>query len=260
MGAWGHRSFENDGALDWLADLQVQGVRLIRRTLAGVARAKAKGWIDVDDAQAAIAAAEVIAAARGRPARGCPAEVTEWIASRRGALGPSYSPLARRAVEQVRDRSELQELWEGSSRGWRRAIANLLERLVAKPRTRKVPDRKQSATPRAKEKRALCQRVSSPDGSLRAVAVSDGAAQSTLWIESRDVSCPPVRHTLSISLPFDQLGIRWMSRFRLAITVPGPVSASDVERALEVDGRKIRIDFKSRSVRSSMRAGRTRGR
>jgi hypothetical protein len=47
MGAWGHNSFENDFALDWLADLEDSGASLLAMGLAmmmsvGARRTKVK--------------------------------------------------------------------------------------------------------------------------------------------------------------------------------------------------------------------------
>lgn len=65
MGAWGHGSFQNDCALDWLAELEAGGIEAIREAL----QPSAHEYIEVDDASNAIAAAvEIVAAARGHGA------------------------------------------------------------------------------------------------------------------------------------------------------------------------------------------------
>lgn len=56
MGAWGPRSFGNDCAHDWLAELD--GIRSLRAPLARVIKRTTTACIAVDDASAVIAAAE----------------------------------------------------------------------------------------------------------------------------------------------------------------------------------------------------------
>ena len=62
MGAWGHGSFENDTALDWLADFEGEGADTVLVAIADIANADAEEDIDVDRACVALAATEIIAA------------------------------------------------------------------------------------------------------------------------------------------------------------------------------------------------------
>lgn len=128
MGTWGARAFENDDALDWVWELEESRddsvVRGALRAVGGVAD------IEAPEAACGLAAAEVVAAAAGAPAGWLPEPVTAWVA----AHGPAVAPLrddARRTVERVAERSELQELWAGAGDPeWDRAIADLLGRLA----------------------------------------------------------------------------------------------------------------------------------
>ena len=61
---------------------------------------------------AALAAAEVIAALRGRPAPRLPDELVEWLARVSGDPGEELTTNARNAVDAIRRSSELRELWE----------------------------------------------------------------------------------------------------------------------------------------------------
>jgi hypothetical protein len=62
MGAWGDGIFDNDGAADWAAlfdDTEVADrLGLITRTLG---RGTASGYLDIDDGEAVLAAAAVVA-------------------------------------------------------------------------------------------------------------------------------------------------------------------------------------------------------
>jgi|SRR6185503_18195521 len=133
MGTWGHRSFENDGALDWVAELEVDGVDAIRDALTAITDSGGGEYIDVDDACFAVAAAEVVAAARGHGPEGLPDEIVDWLDDSASSVTVPDAVLARKAVARVRENSELQELWgeNGSENDWDREMASLLARLAA---------------------------------------------------------------------------------------------------------------------------------
>src|SRR5512141_2070910 len=111
MGAWGHRTFENDSALDWLGDLKDGEPGLVKETLARVANAEAEDYLDVDDCCAALAAAELVAAALGHGDERLTQEARDWLRAHRDQVSALGTRLARRAVERVHDSSELRELW-----------------------------------------------------------------------------------------------------------------------------------------------------
>src|SRR5688500_2002913 len=102
MGAWGHGSFENDGAADWVYELEKSGdLSVVIAALEGLAEAAADEYVDVDVCQAAVAAAEVVAALTGESASGLPEEVAGWVEARREgglAVGPEVVALAVRAL------------------------------------------------------------------------------------------------------------------------------------------------------------------
>ena len=62
MGAWGHGSFSNDAALDWLAELRGGDPDLFGEALDRIVAAEDDVYLDVDDCSAALAAAEIVAA------------------------------------------------------------------------------------------------------------------------------------------------------------------------------------------------------
>lgn len=131
MGAWGPGSFENDAALDWFDDLEDGGVAMLRETLERAADADADEYIEIDDASAALAAAELVAAALGRGDDRLDEDALVWTAANRDHVTEADLALARRAVARVIARSEVQELWDanGTNNEWRPVADELLRRL-----------------------------------------------------------------------------------------------------------------------------------
>jgi hypothetical protein len=120
MGAWGHGTFDNDTAMDWIVQLTVaHDVSFLRESF--------DDGVDED----ALAAAEVVAALRGRPVEGLPDDVSEWIRLHPVTVTDDLLRAARDAVARVKDDSELKELWEESTwlESWYEAVDDLLRRL-----------------------------------------------------------------------------------------------------------------------------------
>ena len=63
MGAWGSKAFENDGACDFLGGLAEGDGGALQRSLEAIATMDRDAYLDVDDATAGVAAAELVAAA-----------------------------------------------------------------------------------------------------------------------------------------------------------------------------------------------------
>jgi hypothetical protein len=130
MGAWGPGAFENDAAIDWLAEIEPNGDALtgpLMRVLAG-------DFPEADEASEALAAAELIAALHGRPADGLPEEAAGFIEGWDGKPPPPVDS-ALSAIDKILSGSELLELWsEESDDGepspeFRAALADLKRRL-----------------------------------------------------------------------------------------------------------------------------------
>jgi hypothetical protein len=131
MGAWGEKPFENDSALDWLGDLD--GVEDLRSTLASVA--DGDDYLEVDDCSAAIAAAEIVAAACDGKLDRLAEDASAWLGRHGKQLAASDRALAARAVQRVLGSdSELAELWDegGTDNEWRRDAAGLVARLAGR--------------------------------------------------------------------------------------------------------------------------------
>ncbi len=128
MGAWGIHFDESDGSLDFLGEVE-----------------DSRDWAEVDhrirdyianggydDAEEALAAAELVAAGLGRASPRLKPELAEWSAERKGDA-QRLRPDAISAAKLVLDASELNELWAEADEGedWRATVEDLLTRLQA---------------------------------------------------------------------------------------------------------------------------------
>lgn len=135
MGAWGTEPFANDDALDWLAELEAEGLPAAGGAIQAVLDL-APEYLEAPICAAGLAAAEVIAALRGRPGASLPPGVQAWVSA--CAAGPGGDPgdelvrNARRAVELIVADSELRDLWAESDEAeqWQASVSDLRARLV----------------------------------------------------------------------------------------------------------------------------------
>jgi hypothetical protein len=128
MGAWGTGSFDNDDASDWIYELEESpDVAVVRRALD----IRSAPYLEAPEGSTAIAAAEVVAAARGRPAASLPDSVTAWVAEHGSTVEESDVILAVAALDRVlADDSELRDLWAVTDEdAWRDAVHDLQRRL-----------------------------------------------------------------------------------------------------------------------------------
>ena len=130
MGAWGAGSFENDDAMDWVSELEDEGLIAAGAALQEILEL-AEEYLEAPACSAALAAAEVVAALRGHPAADLPEDVAAWIAAHPGDPGGELVAVARRAVDAVAADSELAELWNESAypTAWQSAVMDLQTRL-----------------------------------------------------------------------------------------------------------------------------------
>jgi hypothetical protein len=133
MGAWGAGNFENDVALDWVIALEgADDLRLVRQAIADVLQDD--DYLDPDVACMGLAAAEVVAALRDRPADKLPEEVSRWVRAHRTAPGKTLVGDCLLAIEKIRhgEGSELRELWEEDGSPaieWYAVLDDLVSRL-----------------------------------------------------------------------------------------------------------------------------------
>lgn len=133
MGAWGSGVFENDDASDWVWELEDDtDASVLIEALASVVDAPVDE-VEAPEASNALAAAEIVAAARGHHGATLPGEAREWIGRNAQLVDNRILALATAAVERVSIESELKELWdETGSTEWATVVADLLERLRAR--------------------------------------------------------------------------------------------------------------------------------
>lgn len=118
-------------AVEWAGALgRASSFMPVRSALFAVVKAK---YAEMDECHEAVAAAEVVAAAKGKPAKNLPEEVKQWVAKHQSKFDSSLVDLAIRAVERVRADSELQQEWDESAslNDWKKHVTGLLKRLKA---------------------------------------------------------------------------------------------------------------------------------
>ncbi len=124
MGAWGNGPFENDDAADWVYALEDSGVSAIRSAIELGA-----GDVEAPQAAAAVAAAAVVALARGLDVESTD-EVSAWLADADAEQVRSLAPAAAAALDRVLDGSELAELFdETGDDDWRVQVSALRDGL-----------------------------------------------------------------------------------------------------------------------------------
>lgn len=129
-GAWGEGSFDNDDALDWVeVCAQAAGPEVVSEALQSALKSE---MIEAPDGSVAVAAAEVIAAARGKASPALPAQLQAWLDKQPKEKIAALASQASEALERVKDPtvSELRQLWsEGKASPWLARIAELEARL-----------------------------------------------------------------------------------------------------------------------------------
>ena len=207
MGAWGEKAFENDSALDWLAEFEGQGVPALRSILSTVAQTEEDDHLDMDDGAPAIAAAEIVAAALGHGRDRVPQRVNTWLDANAGAILAEDVVPARRAVERVlAANSELRALWDdsGPHTAWNADTRVLLIRLGGNPDvaegTARKPTTARAAGQQEQSKTALLTflraRGLEPDEQqMDRIRVSSDDAEIRLWL-ARAIDAPSVEAVL----------------------------------------------------------------
>jgi len=133
MAAWGTGSFENDDARDFLGELHSKQPDDLKQILARAAGRDGEpaDYLEAPESSVIVAAAEVVATAKGAPPETVPHQIAEWVRKIEGAPSAEMNELARRAVNRVRLNSELKDLWleaEGLNE-WSAVLHDLEQRL-----------------------------------------------------------------------------------------------------------------------------------
>jgi len=134
MGAWSYESFGNDDAADWVAELEEHDdFGFVEAAIDAVIDA-GDDDLEAPEASQAIAAAEVVARARGRfGTRDAASEAVDaWVERIQSVPPATVIDKARRALDRILTApSELMELWQESdeSDAWQAAVKALRVRV-----------------------------------------------------------------------------------------------------------------------------------
>ena len=132
VGTWGTGSFENDFATDWFYSVEEAvdpGVVIASALDDALAEAD---HLELDCASAAVAGAELLASCAGEAADNLPDHIRPWVTEHPHQPHGVEIEQAVRAIERVRDESELRELWDeelGADNAWLGAVDDLIARL-----------------------------------------------------------------------------------------------------------------------------------
>jgi hypothetical protein len=112
MGTWGHRTFEDDTACDWLDDLAASdGAGFLERTLLG--EAGEEGDLDSEQGVHILAAAEIVYGLLNGPREELPEEAVAWIKGHQHVDAACLKPVCERQLGRVLgDGSELRQRWQ----------------------------------------------------------------------------------------------------------------------------------------------------
>jgi hypothetical protein len=121
MAAWGYRNFENDAAADYVWDVKesTNGVEKVIHTITGFSDTAPTE----EKSEEVLAAIEYLAAAKGNPADDLTPEATAFVSENllqfKQYLVPGFSDpdmdivaLSLQAIKQVRENSDLCEIWK----------------------------------------------------------------------------------------------------------------------------------------------------
>jgi hypothetical protein len=126
MGAWGVQFTENDGALDFLGEVADS------RDWAAVSQ-QLQTFVDDDEyeeAEAAFAACELVAAALGKASPHLEDELASWAVAHESEA-TNLRQLATKVANLIATESELNELWAEADEyaEWQASVENLKSRL-----------------------------------------------------------------------------------------------------------------------------------
>ncbi len=111
MGAWGLKSFDNDDAMDWVAEFDEAGAEVIKTTLDAALNDNEK--LEAPEACEALAAAEIVAAAKTGDQSNLAEHAATALAKHASEVAtPENLVLAKDAVGRVKSKSELRDLWQ----------------------------------------------------------------------------------------------------------------------------------------------------
>jgi hypothetical protein len=134
MGTWGAGNFENDTAADWVWELaESDDLSVVKAALDAPLADDADDVLDADVCCTALAAAEIVAALKGKGPRSMPDQARDWLAKNKSKLKVDQELIdtAHDAVARVAADSELREQWEDAEEidAWDAVLQDLQKRL-----------------------------------------------------------------------------------------------------------------------------------
>lgn len=127
MGARETGNFANSDASDWIYELEESsGADLLKQAFKAI-----NGFPETPDCCIALAAAEVVAAAKGKPSADLPDDLRQWLDDQELAAIQALAKAAITAVNKVSTKSELKDQWEDSEswHEWLQEVEGLRRRL-----------------------------------------------------------------------------------------------------------------------------------
>lgn len=125
-------TFDHEDVADWLAGFETDGATAIETALTLVTELEKEDFLDATDAACALAAAELVAAARDEDMSRLPKSIHAAVETHEDAINAAkLTSAARKAVQRILKNSELQEQMDDSADGedWADDVGELLERL-----------------------------------------------------------------------------------------------------------------------------------
>lgn len=125
-----YKAFGNETAREWLRTLFPSSTdeHIIRAFLAVV---QSESFVDAQDAERAVAAAEMVALSHGAGAPDNPQECSMWVRRNNYKAAPELVTASVEVIERIFSNSELKELWERTDGmiQWKTEIHSLMSRL-----------------------------------------------------------------------------------------------------------------------------------
>ena len=110
--------FENDDAIEWLEGFETDGPRAIDEALNAVVDLEAGEYVEAQVVAYALAAAELVAAAREDDQSRLPESLTDSMEEHRDAINEgAFAKIALKAVTRILKRSELKDQWDDDEDG-----------------------------------------------------------------------------------------------------------------------------------------------
>ncbi len=132
MSAGGTGTFDNEDAVEWISGFGGDGANGVIEAFEAINELEKGDYIEGDVAAYALAAAEVVAAARDGDTSRLPKDAVASLKENAAKVNAAaLLASARKAVMRVLKNSELQEQWEDSpdQEDWEDDVRELLERL-----------------------------------------------------------------------------------------------------------------------------------